>query len=86
MTRELAHALESQGAAVLGVPTDVTRQESVEALADRAVAAFGGAHLVFMGYKGWLNPSGWHGGMPPISLVAFAFFIVGYGANLLGRE
>ncbi|NOR14381.1 MAG: hypothetical protein GQ544_01620 [Candidatus Aminicenantes bacterium] len=28
---------------------------------------FGGAHLVFMGYQGWLKPSGWHGGIPPIS-------------------
>ena len=30
-------------------------------------------HLFFMGYKGWLNPSGWNGGLPPISLVAFTF-------------
>ena len=47
---------------------------------------FGGAHLFFMGYEGWLKPAGWHGGMPPISLVAFAFFTVAYIANLLGRE
>ena len=46
----------------------------------------GGLHLFFMGYKGWLDPSGWHGGLPPISLVAFAFFAVGYAANLIGRE
>jgi len=46
----------------------------------------GGAHLVFMGYEGWLNPSGWHGGIPPISLVAISFFVVGYIANLLGRK
>lgn len=46
----------------------------------------GGAHLAFMGYEGWLNPSGWHGGIPPVSLVAFAFFVVGYAVNLLGRE
>jgi len=46
----------------------------------------GGVHLVFMGYKGWLTPSGWHGGMPPISLVAFAFFVAGYIVNLLGRK
>ncbi len=46
----------------------------------------GGAHLFFMGYQGWLNPAGWHGGIPPISLVAFAFFVVGYAVNLLGRE
>ena len=46
----------------------------------------GGAHVIFMGYEGWLNPSGWHGGIPPVSLVAFAFFATGYVINLLGRE
>lgn len=43
-------------------------------------------HLFFMGFKGWLSPSGWHGGLPPISLVAFVFFAVGYIANLFGRK
>ena len=46
----------------------------------------GGVHLVFMGYEGWLNPSGWHSGIPPVSLVAFVFFVVGYIVNLFGRE
>ena len=46
----------------------------------------GGAHLVFMGYEGWLNPSGWHGGMPPVSLVAFAIFATGYVVNFFGRK
>jgi len=46
----------------------------------------GGAHLFFMGYEGWLDPSGWHGGIPPVSLVAFAFFVAAYVVNLLGRE
>jgi hypothetical protein len=46
----------------------------------------GAAHLFFMGYKGWLNPSDWHGGLPPISLVAFVLFIAGYIINLLGRK
>jgi len=32
--------------------------------------AFVVVHLVFLGFKGWLAPGGWHGGMPPISLVA----------------
>ena len=27
-------------------------------------------HLVVLGLKGWLAPQGWHGGLPPISLVA----------------
>ena len=46
----------------------------------------GAVHLFFMGYKGWLNPSSWHGGLPPISLVAFAFFVSGYMINLFGRK
>ena len=52
------------------------------------LAAFtlGAFHLFFMGYKGWLNPGEWHGGLPPISLVSFAFFVVGYIINLLGRK
>ena len=47
---------------------------------------FGGAHLLFMGYEGWMNPGGWHGGLPPISLVAFTVFFVIYVANLFGRR
>ncbi len=47
---------------------------------------FSGVHLVFIGYNGWLNPGGWLGGLPPISLVAFTFFFVGYVINLFGRE
>ena len=46
----------------------------------------GAAHLFFMGYEGWLKPGDWHGSLPPISLVAFAFFAVGYVINLFGRE
>jgi hypothetical protein len=46
----------------------------------------GAAHLFFMGYEGWLKPAGWHGGLPPISLVAFAIFSVGYVINLFGRK
>jgi len=46
----------------------------------------GGVHLVFMGYEGWMNPSEWHGGIPPVSLVAISFFAIGYLANLLGRN
>lgn len=47
---------------------------------------FSGAHLIFIGYNGWLNPGGWLGGLPPISLIAFTFFFVGYMINLFGRE
>jgi len=46
----------------------------------------GGAHLLFMGYEGWMKPGGWHGGLPPISLVAFTVFAIGYAVNLFGRE
>ena len=48
--------------------------------------SLGGLHLAFMGYSGWLKPWDWHGGLPPISLLAFLFFILGYCLNLLGRE
>jgi hypothetical protein len=44
------------------------------------------AHLFFMGYKGWLDPSGWLGGMPPISLIGFVIFVFGYIINLVGRK
>ena len=43
-------------------------------------------HLFFMGYKGWMNPSSWHGGLPPISLISFVLFFTGYIINLLGRK
>jgi DMSO/TMAO reductase YedYZ heme-binding membrane subunit len=46
----------------------------------------GGAHLFFMGYKGWLAIDKWEGGMPPISLIAFSFFLIGFIINLFGRE
>jgi membrane protease YdiL (CAAX protease family) len=43
-------------------------------------------HVFFMGYKGWVVPAKWHGGLPPISLIAFVFFVIGYTINLLGRK
>jgi len=46
----------------------------------------GAAHLFFMGYEGWLNPDGWHGGLPPVSLVAFTVFVAMYVVNLFGRK
>ncbi|MEP4486782.1 MAG: hypothetical protein ABJ013_14200 [Halioglobus sp.] len=48
--------------------------------------SLGGFHLALMGYAGWLNPSSWHGGLPPVSLIAFSFFAVGYTLNIFGRE
>jgi DMSO/TMAO reductase YedYZ heme-binding membrane subunit len=47
---------------------------------------FGGAHLLFMGFEGWMKPAGWHGGLPPISLVAFSVFVAAYVINWFGRE
>ena len=47
---------------------------------------FGALHIIFMGYEGWLKPEGWHGGMPPVSLVAIVIFVVSYIANLFGRK
>ncbi len=44
------------------------------------------AHLIFMGYEGWLNPSGWQGGIPPVSLVAISVFAIGYVINIFGRK
>lgn len=62
----------------------------IQIITSRKVLLFalvlGGLHLFFMGYAGWLKPSGWHGGLPPISLLAFSFFAVGYLINLFGRE
>ena len=46
----------------------------------------GAVHLVFMGYQGWMTPSGWQGGLPPISMLAIALFAVGYAVNILGRK
>jgi len=43
-------------------------------------------HIFFMGYQGWLNPAGWQGGLPPISLIAFMVFALSYGINVLGRK
>jgi hypothetical protein len=47
---------------------------------------FSMAHILFMGINGWMNPGGWQGGLPPISLIAFVFFAIGYIINLLGRK
>ena len=43
-------------------------------------------HLLLLGYEKWLEPGGWQGGLPPLSLVAFLIFILGSAFNLFGRE
>lgn len=47
---------------------------------------FGMIHVFFMGVEGWMRPNDWHGGLPPISLVSFVLFLVGYVINLFGRK
>ena len=42
----VSKSLEADGAQVLGVPTDVTKRESVEALAEATLKRFGAAHIV----------------------------------------
>jgi DMSO/TMAO reductase YedYZ heme-binding membrane subunit len=37
---------------------------------------FVAVHLAFLGFNGWLAPGDWHGGMPPISLVAVVAALV----------
>jgi DMSO/TMAO reductase YedYZ heme-binding membrane subunit len=38
--------------------------------------AFVVAHLVALGMEGWMAPTGWNGGLPPISLVALVVAII----------
>jgi hypothetical protein len=45
-----------------------------------------GVHLFFMGFDGWVETGSWHGGLPPISLIAFLIFMIGFVLNLFGRE
>jgi len=33
-------------------------------------------HLVVLGWKGWLTPNDWNGGLPPISMVAVLVALV----------
>ena len=47
---------------------------------------FSAIHVFFMGYQGWLRPEDWHGGLPPISLVAFVIWATMYVINILGRK
>ena len=47
---------------------------------------FTGIHLFFMGYKGWGNIDVWQGGLPPISLISFSIFFLGFLINLRGRK
>lgn len=37
---------------------------------------FGAAHVFVMGFNGWLVPSNWPGGLPPISMISFLTLLV----------
>ena len=43
-------------------------------------------HVTVMGFAGWIQPENWAGGMPPITLVAFAVFLVGFTINVIARR
>lgn len=47
---------------------------------------FVGVHLFFMGYSGWTTLHKWQAGLPPISLLAFAIFCIGFFLNIIGRR
>jgi len=45
-----------------------------------------GIHLFAMGFKGWLTPNEWPGGMPPITMVGFAVVVLPLAAKLITKE
>ena len=45
-----------------------------------------GIHLFFMGFAGWITPDKWHGGIPPVTLVAFTVFSTSFIINIIGRK
>lgn len=47
---------------------------------------FTGVHLFFMGYKGWGSITDWQAGLPPISLISFSVFLIGFVINVFGRK
>ena len=47
---------------------------------------FAGGHVLVMGLDGWLKPGGWHGALPPISLVAFIVVLMALLVKTLGQR
>jgi hypothetical protein len=43
-------------------------------------------HVVVMGFKGWLHPETWAGGMPPITLIAFIVYLATLPLDFLTRR
>jgi hypothetical protein len=52
----------------------------------RVVGFLAVGHLAIMGFKGWMTPENWAGGMPPITLIAIAGYLVCLFFNLKGRR
>ena len=42
-------------------------------------------HVAIMGYKGWLTPHEWYGGMPSITMISILVFIAGVTIFLAGQ-
>ena len=47
---------------------------------------FLGVHLFFLGYTGWTTVHLWQGRLPPISLISFLIFLLGFLVNVFGRK
>ena len=47
---------------------------------------FFGMHVFFLGCQGWLKPSDWPGGMPPISMISFVVAVIGFIITLRLRS
>ena len=50
-----------------------------------AIAMVAG-HTLTMGYKGWLDPGAWHGGLPPITLWGFLLAVSALLAKAMSRS
>ena len=44
-----------------------------------------GGHVLVMGLTGWLTPAGWHGYLPPVSLVAFSAVLLVLLVKIVNR-
>jgi NAD(P)-dependent dehydrogenase (short-subunit alcohol dehydrogenase family) len=75
--RKAEEDMRAQGAAVLGVVTDVSKAEAVENLAQKTLAAFGGVHIV-------CNNAGVGGGFGPSWTQPLQNWEWGFGVNLWG--
>lgn len=42
-------------------------------------------HTALMGYAGWLQPNTWHGGLPPITMLAFFIAVAAIIGRMLGK-